>query len=309
MSGPTDPETTDSSLSPSRRSVLRAIGIGGGVAMLGGMASASPGNRGGNGADPKAACGECAEGYTYTKIDGAPEVGEEYDLGGVVVTITDVKTKDDGEVYAFKYETTRAIDKVCVKGGRPTQVYVSGQDFTGNGSEQWFYAPLNDSSPQEGDYYQVSNVAFCHAEGLVGFQADFVTGYPLADFGDSSYTGEGRRLNSITFAVSPAVAAAASAQSITEDDSSAYEGKRDCFDPDWAFIDADDSGTVTLEWDGTISCPEGSEEMPVSLVIYQLPAPGQIYPLSAQTLVACDTKMVDSNTSSIDFSLNIGDGC
>lgn len=314
MSERTALEPSVSSLSPSRRSVLRAIGVAGGVSVLGGAASAKPGNGrgrpsgqegGSNGADPKEACGTCTDG-TYEKFDGAPKVGDEYALGGGTVTITDVMKKDDGEVYAFMYETVADIGKVCVKGGRPTQVYVSGEDFTGNGSGQWFYAPLNDRSPQEGDYYQVSNVAYCNSPGVT-FQVDLVVGPAICQFDQDAgvtYSAQHRILNSTTFVLPESVANTASPVGCTGESSTSlapYVDKDGCFTPDWAFFDVESDGKVSVRWQGTVDC---DETIPLTLAVYRLPASGEIYPLDDQVLVACESIDVDASTT----SLSIGDG-
>ncbi|MFC7226586.1 hypothetical protein N0B31_04165 [Salinirubellus salinus] len=288
--------------------------------MLGGVASARPGEGrgrgrgrpderqsedgpgGSNGADPKAACGECSEGYYYEKIDGAPEKGDEYTLeSGATIIITDVEKNDDGEVVCIKFDSDGIVEKLCIKGGPETKVYddVTLADY----DERWFCAPDN---PNSGKKYEISNVAYCNSPAVM-FQADLVVGPAICQFDESegvTYNAQNRILNSTTFALPAAVAsetvgvscAGGSGTSVSE-----FEDKDQCFSPDWAFFDAESDGKVSVRWQGTVDC---DETLPLTLAVYRLPASGEIYPLDDQTLVACASIGVDASTSSV----SIGDG-
>lgn len=293
--------------------MLRAIGVGGGVAMLGGVASAKPGNRGrggqrsqqnGNSADPKRACGGCPAGYTYEKIDGAPEKGDEYTLSsGVVITITDVEKNDD-EVVGIQIAATGFVDKLCVKGGPITEVY---EDLEPSDLDStWFYAPDN---PNSGKRYQISNVAYCTTEGA-RYQADLVAGYPICDFDPTAtppitYTGQGRRLTSnfANFGVSPVTAS----QNDVTGSTPSYRDTDECFTQTSASGDFHSLLPTATGFEGTFvnrdtNC--GPDPFYVTLVVYHIPEGVADNDYTNQVLVGAT--MLDATsmpTGSISFDL------
>ena len=308
MSGPTDPENSVSSISPSRRSVLRALGVGAGVSMLGGVGAAKPGDRGRG--DPKKACGECATGFSYEKIDGAPEEGDEYTLAtGVTITITDVDTNDDGEVVGIKFDADGFVDKLCIKGGPATEVYtgITPDQF----DDEWFYAPDN---PNSGKKYEISNVAYCSAKG-VRYQADLVAGYPLCDLDpDASppvtYTGQNRRLAS-WFANFPIDAPAATQHDVTGSVPS-YVDAADCFTQtdevgEYHTLQPTETGFEATWVNRDLSC--GPDPFYVTIVVYRIPEGVADDDFENQVLVGA--KMVEAETEdgtlSFEFDTDAGD--
>jgi hypothetical protein len=303
-------------IAPSRRSILRAIGVGGGVTLLGGVASAKPGNRGrGRGGrdaneseregfgDPKAACGGCSPGYTYTKFDGAPEVDDEYTLGsGAVVTVTEVARNDDDEVVGIQFTADGFVEKVCVKGGPVTEVYenVTPADF----ESRWFYAPEN---PNSGKRYQISNVAYCNAPAD-RYQADLVVGKPLYTFDrpDVTYTRQDRRLasNFQNFAI-PGV----SASTGTNPDPDEYDDPDECFtQTERCFHECLPTATgFEGKWVGAdLSCLPSPYE--ITLAVYRIPAGAADTDLEQQQLVAAKTVTVSNGATQGYLSVDLTDG-
>lgn len=148
----TEPARTASALT--RRRVLRTAGVAtGGALVLGTVAGNAV-------ADGDAVCEACVR---FSKVDGAPEPGDEYELeyGGitVVVRVLDVRY-EDGEPVAFEWRVLpepsyRAVCKVVVKGGPRREV----RTYDGAWNA-WAAAPaMHDRNPNR-TRYAISNITF-----------------------------------------------------------------------------------------------------------------------------------------------------
>lgn len=267
----------------------------------GGQSDGDPGSRG---VGP-CTCGECPDGTTCGKVEGAPEVGDRYEFDAdgesYAVTIESVTEKEGGEVTCFEFSSTDRVEKVCVKGGPDTATYDSDPEG------QTLCAPTNPGGQQA----QISNFSFCGAPGIRYFQVDLVGGAPLQgldpDTGDT-YKQQDRLLEAFDISSEGDISDPGDPDVFTYSggQKTASVGGEDCT-VSWGTFSFDESGpsvSVSATLDSTTAA---SGDCDVTLVAYELPdgeTKATLDNLSEQTLVGSETKTL-SESGGADFTVTL----
>lgn len=151
------------------RKVLAVAAIAAATLGFGGVQSAEAGEL-----DGMRSCAEiaAAEGVALSevKLDRAPVIGDVVVQGPLSVTITDVKTKEDGEVIGFKGSALGVpVQYVIVKSGQTTKVYDMSVVSSDGGftlentfSPGGFLFTAGQAVTGKSSHQQISYLAFCY---------------------------------------------------------------------------------------------------------------------------------------------------
>ena len=93
---------------------------------------------------------------SWTELKVEPVADGEYTNGTLTVTVA-----VDEDAKTFDWTSNIGVDAVFVKGGDNGNLYTYDPPAEET-SDTGLHAPLNDSSPLEGDFYGLSHISFCY---------------------------------------------------------------------------------------------------------------------------------------------------
>ncbi len=99
-------------------------------------------------------CEDFDESWSEKKVE--PVADGEYTDGTLTVTI-----EVDEDAKTIDWSSNIGVDAVFVKGGPNGNLYTYDPPAEAT-NDSGLHAPLNDSSPEEGDFYGLSHISFCY---------------------------------------------------------------------------------------------------------------------------------------------------